>query len=57
MGAAFLDLASIEFQLDGVGRFGGGKNDPANDQSFGYERDGEFLGGVLLRVLGGGLIG
>ena len=34
MGAAVLHLASIDLELDLVGRLGAGENDPANDKRF-----------------------
>ena len=51
MGAAVLHLASIDLELDFVGRFGAGKNDPANDKSFGGKRDRKLLAGRLLRQI------
>ena len=41
MRAAVLHLPSIDLELDFVGRFGAGKNDPAHDKRFGRERDRE----------------
>jgi len=51
MGTAVLHLASIDLELDFVGRFGAGKNDPANDKRFGRERDRKVLAGRLLRQI------
>src|SRR5579872_16942 len=37
------DLASIKLELNCIGSFGGGKNDPSDHQSFGGERKRKVL--------------